>query len=356
MGQEKVAIILFIVAVTLILLELMWLYIVSQQQEDLLRKSHAKVSSAKNMISAVLSAPSRSAQDEEIKSFLKFVKSDKENILYATSAYIDFNNERQKLSPERQGVLDYVYERLNPVPQLVDLLGRSNNYKKSYIIRCLGNLHATDVVDDIRKYLDSKNATLCYSAGMALSTLGDEEGVLKYIKLCENNRKFSHRVLLELLDLYSGNKVSLIKEYLKSDNVDEYVKATIFKSVSDKKYVQLKQEFIDGFYSKNSQLRAASVKALSNISGRDLEQYMITAARDKDWVIRLSSIKGLEQIKTPACVDEIKMLTSDEQWWVRQRAAEALVKTDESLVRVESVINGYDRYAADAVKNVLYKQ
>ncbi len=356
MSQEKIAILLFIAAIILILLELMWLYTVSQQQEDLLRKNHTRINTAKNIISAVLSAPSETSQDEEIKRLVDFMNKDKENVLYITSAYLDFNNEKDKLSNERKLVLERLYQKLDPVPALRELLKHSNNYKCAYIVRCLGLLHAYDAADDIREYLDSKNATLVYNAGMALSSLGDEDGVFKYIKLCENNRKYSHRVLLELLDLYTGDKVSLIKRYIKSKDVDEYVKATVFKSVSDQKFAQLKQEFIDGFYSKNNQVRIASVKALSTLGTKDLEQYMITAARDKDWVIRLSSIKGLEQIKTPSCIDEIKMLTSDEQWWVRQRAAEALVKVDDNLARVESVINGYDRYAADAVKNVLYKQ
>ena len=94
---------------------------------------------------------------------------------------------------------------------------------------------------------------------------------------------------------------------------------------------------------------------MSAIGTMDLKKYLIIATRDKDWLIRLAAIPGLEKIGDTDSLETLAKITTDEQWWIRRRAAEALVRADVKMLYVEKIIQEYDRFAADAVKEVLYK-
>lgn len=355
MTSEMLAVILMIAAIFLILLELLWLYVISQNQEDFLRKRHLEITTAHSQIEAVLDAPDKATQEAEMEVFLKTGSESKSKLLCAVLAYNEFKAHESKLSDERKVILDNILNKLDPVPKLNDMLKNSNNYLKSYICRCLADLDSVESIDNIKECLNSRNKTLQYNAGMALSVLGDEDGVINFLGICQSNNKYSHRIILEVISDYSNDKVKLIRTYFNREEADDYMKANIIKAVKNDRLSQLKDIYTEGFQSKNNQLRAACVKAMSMLGENDFEQYLITASRDKDWIIRLSSLTGLEKISTKNAIEAVKNTTADDQWWVRKRAAEALVRMDKSMAYVEEVINGYDRYAAEAVMEVLYK-
>lgn len=356
MTSEQLAVLLMIIAIFLILAELLWLYVISQKQEEYLRKKEKNRKVAKTQIEAVLNSPIENIRENEIKNFLDTAYKNNANLIATVSVLIDFQNKRERLSNERQKILDNLYDRFQPTDELQKILKSGNKYERACICRLLADLDAKDAIEDIRECLKGKNVTLQYNAGMALSTLGDEDGVYDFINICENNQKFSHRIVVELLNNYSGDKLALVKRYFgKDEEKDEYMQATIIKAIKNDRFSELQDIFIKNFEGKSHQLRVASTKAMSEIGSPIFEQYLITASMDKDWVIRLSSLTGLEKINSPKTFDAIKRITGDEQWWVRKRAAEALVRMDQSMEKIEEVINGYDRYAADAVIESLYK-
>lgn len=355
MSYEALTIILLIVSVLLILLGFVWLYVVAQQQEDFLKKRETEINNAKNYFVAVLGSPSEESRRAEIKNLVQLSKKNNTSLLSIVTVYLDYNKNRNDLSEPRQKILDSIYEALDPIAQLRGILKKSNKYEKSYILRLLADLKATEAIDDIKAYLDSKNTTLQYNAGMALSLLGQEQSVIEFLKKCEGNTKFSHRIILELLHNYAGDKSQLIRNYFSSNNVSDYMKSTIIKAVKDDDLESLKDIYIEGFNGKSYQVRIACVKAMASLGTPDLEQYLITASKDKDWIMRLSSLPGLKKICSRECIIAVKQITADEQWWVRKRAAQCLVEMDTSMEYVEEVIKGYDRYAADAVKECLYK-
>ncbi|MEE3429234.1 MAG: HEAT repeat domain-containing protein, partial [Ruminococcus sp.] len=86
------------------------------------------------------------------------------------------------------------------------------------------------------------------------------------------------------------------------------------------------------------------------------EQLLQIAAQDKEWVIRAAAIRGLSLLETPSALKSVKNALRDKEWWVRQTAANAITSMDISPSDLEDILGGYDRFAADAVKAVLYKK
>ncbi len=356
MSYEALAVIMFIISIFFILFGFIWLYVVAEQQEDFLKKRKYNLSNAKNHFSAIFGSPTKASRKAEIEELGRLCKKSNTYLLCASAVYLNFIKNKDNLSESNIKILDEIYENLNLIPELRDLLKKCDKYEKSYVLRLLADLNATEATQDIKEYLNSKETTLQYNAGMALSILGEEASVIDFLEKCEDNTKFSHRIIIELLNNYTGDKSLLIRKYFATKgNISDYMKATIFKAVKDDKLDSLKSLYIEGFTSGSNQVRIASVKAMSSLGSPDLEQYLIMASKDSDWVIRLSSLPGLKKICSRECILAVKQITADEQWWVRKRAAQCLVEMDASMKYVEEVIKGYDRYAADAVKECLYK-
>jgi len=72
-----------------------------------------------------------------------------------------------------------------------------------------------------------------------------------------------------------------------------------------------------------------------------------------DWRIRLQAVRALGELGDRSDVDRLRALLSDPEWWVRYRAAEALLSlpflTEAELADLR---NADDRYAADMLKQV----
>ena len=365
MTSELFAIILLISGIVLILLEMLWLYVLSQHQEEYLSKRNDEIKTANALLDAVLGSPSPQARESEMKKLEETSKQSTDMLLCLVAAFTRYDKNREKLSDERKMVLDEALRRFDPTPKLIEAMQHENKYTKAYICRCIGDLKAKEAVPELRQCLDAKNQTLRYNAGMALSSIGDEEGVLRFLMLCENEKDYSPRLFYELIGKYSGDKVSLIRNYFANEPDEnspyrnpalfDQMRVTLIHAVRNDRLTELKDLYIEGFLGKLPQLRLACVKAMSAIGSIDLKKYLIIASRDNDWLIRLACIPGLEKIGDTDSLETLAKITTDEQWWIRRRAAEALVRADVKMLYVEKIIQEYDRFAADAVKEVLYK-
>lgn len=365
MTTEQLAIILSLCGIVLILIGLLWLYVLAQHQEDWLKKQKEENKKAEDLLKAVLCSPSAAAREAEMKQIEETADSSNGMLLCLVSVFARWEEGRNKLSGERRQILDDALKHFEPVPKLLHAMKYEDNNTRAYICRCLGYLRAEEAIADLRECLTSKHRTIRYNAGMALSMIGDEEGVLSFLVQNEKNRDYSDRIFRELMDNYSGDKASLIRRYLENApdesmpqrDPDRYEQMCVMliQAVRNDRLVPLKDLYVEGFLGKLPPLRLACMKAISALGTPDLKKYFLLAARDNDWLIRLASIPGLEKTGDVESVETLARLTSDEQWWVRRRAAEALVRTDEDMQYVEKIFQGYDLFAADAVKEVLYK-
>ena len=72
-------------------------------------------------------------------------------------------------------------------------------------------------------------------------------------------------------------------------------------------------------------------------------------------MIRTSALRGLSKLSSRTALNTVKRALSDKEWWVRHTAADSIIKMNVSPRDLEDILGGYDRFAADAVKNVLYR-
>lgn len=353
-SYEILAAILVIGFIVLLSVEYLWLYLLSRKNEErelLKREINNRIHA---MIESYLYSPTSSSRAAELESLIQYIGDEAVKKDEAAAAFVELMHRASDIPSEKLDLLNVLYERLNPVLFYADILKKGNDSEKSYAARRLADFSATDHIEDIRVLLEDKHADVIYNAAMALSELGDMDSVVVFVKKCENNRRYSHRVLLELLQTFRGDRVQLIHRLY--EECDTYVKATAVKAYTADHLEELAELYIDGLSSSEVNLKIACVKALAQLGNPKYEQKMEIALNDKNWVVRLAAVTGLEKIGTETALEALVRATQDEEWWVRNAAAKAIVTIDFHLVYVEKVLSGYDKYAADAVKNALYKQ
>ncbi len=143
---------------------------------------------------------------------------------------------------------------------------------------------------------------------------------------------------------------------INNNNSSEYIEAIVINSFLYDKFYELKDEYITRTKSQNTNLRTASLKALAQFGEVEFEQIFKIALNDRNWLIRKTAVDGLGILNTRSAINSLANAISDEEWWVRKLAAEAIVLNDTSLLFVEKILKGNDKYAADAIKNALYKK
>ena len=306
------------------------------------------------MFDAVINSPTEVSKINESKALKEYAQQEKHHLDMVSKCIIDMKSHEDILIDSKKKSLQFIYETVNPVAEYKKFFDENNNQDKAFACRQIADFGAKEEIENIAKYLDSKSSDLSYNAAMSLTVLGDGESVIKYIKKCQNNHKFSHRIIIELIKRFTGDREKLADDLLRDGN-DDYIKATVIKAIVAYKYESFEDVFMDGLESSDINLKIACVKALSQIGKPSYEHTLTVLLHDKNWIVRASAIKGLENIKTESAIKAIFGATKDDEWWVRQAAAKSLVNADSELKYVESTLQGYDKYAIDAVKYSLYR-
>lgn len=350
--RETAAWIALAISLFFIMVQYIFLLVLSHKQDVRKKRRDQVLRTINEYLESIMYAPTEYSRDSEIDALAGFVGEDKLKMGILSSVAVELllsgdTDEKQKAA------LVMLLEKANPMQFYRKMLHNGNKYEKAYACRKVAFFYEEDEIPYIKKLAKSKNRILAYNAAMALSVFGDEETVADIIRGLEDNYDYSFRIIHELLDVYSGDISSLGMRIL--ENCGDYIRATVIKKLADYKLDQFEDIYIQGLFSNNINLKIACIQALGKIGKPEYEHSLIIAAHDKNWVVRSTAVKQLK-FNTDRTKEALVKATSDPEWWVRFNAAKTLVSIDTDLKYVEKVLEGYDRYGADAVKYMLYRK
>lgn len=352
MKAELLCIIAFLLCLAIIGIEYIIHYRLAERQDEHSIREQNMTHRMNIRVDAVLRAPTRLCQKNEIKAMSEDIGDDFE--AYETAIKI-MDRIREKCGDGKvEKLIEIIKEEVNPIGIYSKMLDEGDDYHKGYALRRLADLGAEEYRDRMIEFLDDKNRDLAYNSAMALVQFGDVENVAHYIMRIEDDRKYSGRIINEIFDDFKGDRSELAKSLFEQCN--DYMKSTIIKAVVRYKIEEFRPMYIEGFSGKDFGMKVACIKALAAFGNPGDEQLLQIAAQDKEWVIRASAVRGLSLLHTKSALDTVKVALTDKEWWVRQTAAKAITEMDISPRDLEDILGGYDRFAADAVKSVLYKK
>ena len=305
-------------------------------------------------VEGVLYAPTEGSRDAEITALANEINGDFMVYEMAVQAIREHNGSAYSGDDEaKERLIERINAQVDPVAMYVKMLDEGDVYHKGYACRRLADLDAQETRDKIKECVGSKNRDLSYNAAMALCQMGDLNDVAEYLLNIENDTRYSGRIVNEFFAQFTGDRGELASIILEKCN--KYMKCTVIKTIAIYKLDRFRPMYLEGAAGDDNQMKIACIKALAAFGYPEDEQLLQIAAGDKDWVNRSSAIRGLSLLKTQTAMNTVKHALGDKEWWVRQTAAQAITRMDISPKDLEEILGGYDRFAADAMKNVLYK-
>ena len=350
----SVVVIVVSVGVALFLFECIWIYSMAKKQEKNHIESEINYRRIIDLFDSIISSPGDSESRKKAAQLKKHLGDSVENFDIFCEKFFDQLNKTNPEDERKQRVLFDLLDVVDPMGFYSKLLRSGSKYKRAHACRKLADFEVGDEIKNIERFLSSKDSELSYNAAMALSQLGVEQGVSKYVVGCRENYQFSHRVLLQLFGEYNEDIKSLASLIFKE--CDDYIKATVIKSIAKYRFADFEYIYLSALRSKNTTMRVAGLAALGALKNEKYEQEIIRAANDKMWIVRNAAVKALGDIGTPGAVETIVRAISDIEWWVRYNAARTLVNMENGLEHIERILQGYDTYASDAMKYTLYRQ
>lgn len=310
-------------------------------------------------IEGIIYAPTLYAAQEETENLAKLIGED-ERLYELTVDILAEYNENYKEDEQAVKRLERTRETIDayvrPDELYAKMLKDGDVYHKSHACRELADLCALDYIDDIRECLKSKDRNLAYNAAMALAEFGDSEKLAEYILEIQSDKSYSARIVNQFIAEFRGDRAELAQLVFENDDCSDYMRRTMIKALADYKIEAFRPMYIDGAIDGKEEMRVACIKALAEIGNPEDEHIFQVGAQHSNWIIRASSIKGLALINTKTALETVKKALSDKEWWVRQAAADCIMNMNVSTDDLEEILAGYDRFAADAVKQTLYKR
>lgn len=350
--MEYIAIIVLILCILLIIIEYLWLYVLAEKQERYNKNRKADLQKIASLTEAVLMSPTDQGKLVEIENLGTFVHNHADRMDDLTDLLFKLLITAEPDSSEQITTIA-ILNQLAPMEFYKTFLQNGNVYEKTKACKKAAMFFSEEQIPQIREYLYSKNKELSYMAAMALSRLGDEETLAQFIISCENNYEYSHRLIIEFLENYSGDLQKLCELIFR--DCGDYIKAAVIKGIAKYRFFIFEPIYAENLYNKNQELAAACIRALGELADPKYEHELIVASNHKNWIIRSAAVKALANYSSDEVLEAVKKTTQDPEWWVRYNSANTLVKIDKSFLLAEKVLGGYDRYASDAVKYALYR-
>lgn len=347
------------ISILLIVGEFVGLYILSARSESRTNAQRNAEEEVDRRLASIVSSPTVRSREEEVHSLRDYIRQDRTKMDILSGKLLglleeeDGGRNNPVRSEMRQQAFYSVYTAVRPTDFYAAMLHDGNIYDQAFACRRLSEYFAQAETSAIRKLSASKNKELAYSAAITLSVLGDEEGLLNAVLRFEENREMSHRIIVEIIEKYSGDLISLSKKLMEQG--DEYIRVSVMKALAKYKVEQFEDTYLEYLRNGTDNAKIAALRALAAIAKPRHETDFIEASLHGNWTVRSSAIKAMVRIPSDNVFRAISHALNDPEWWVRYNAAKTLVAMDREFSHIEPILQGDDPFASDAVKHALYQ-
>jgi HEAT repeat protein len=221
----------------------------------------------------------------------------------------------------------------------------------------LGRMKSEASVPKLIALLDEENPEIVSVAVRSLSKIGGRaalQAIVERLPVILDRAIVTRKAMGIALQSFGADAIpSLLEQKTGRDNL--WVMSCILDILSrlpaDPRSAHLAAEYLS---STNVEVRSKSLKAVGRAeyvrTVKNLPELVLPLLRDPVWFVRLQAIRSIRALGYEAAAPEIGKLIFDENWQVRNEAAQALtVLGERSLDIFIDVLTGTDRYAKDSI-------
>ncbi|GEM_PF-4504772 len=249
---------------------------------------------------------------------------------------------------------------------LLHLLQRGTRWEKARSARFLGTLGEKRAIKYLRRNLQNRDYVVSLAAARGLAAIGDWDSFHEIIRVLLQSY-YTYEAVSEILVDFGEQSCPLVHQLLKNNVlVSAYRQAPLFQTGHEARASQsqfdnalqlrirreseldiekpevlcLYIDFLAYFnylpadrtiqkimeLSDIEEVTIRCLKALERIASPETATSLVLFLQHENWIVRSQSAKALGSVNPEAYLDELHHLLSDQNWWVRFRAGEALLK------------------------------
>lgn len=231
---------------------------------------------------------------------------------------------------------------------------------KAYKIYIIGELNIQNQYGYLIKNIDNNSVYIQINILKSLAKLGNKEYFINGLKMTINSSSLIHEKLLaDIIYTFYKNDKS-INEYLNYEldkNNNEFNKIIINHFINTK-YENASEDIYKLLIKNNSdkEVKITCIKYFSNIKYLKSKDILVTLLSDKNWEIRAISASALKKYKSKDVIENLQKSIKDSDWYVRQNSARSLYYLVNEKDKLQSIINGEDKYASDSIVSILSEE
>lgn len=236
------------------------------------------------------------------------------------------------------------------------LLDRKDDADKIAALSCLCWLGDARLIPVVRNLMKTARASLSRAAAEALLRLDASSAEDVIIQVRDRFGYVRARVELMFREVGTARLDPAMKRVIAiSDDRGKMRLLDYLSCASPSAVREICRDIITT--SSNGELVAAALKTLAAVAQPEDGDLARRFAEDERPFLRLAALRVLKETATKEDLPLLERMTSDSSWWVRQRAAEALVSIDTGNEIAARVLEDHeDPYARAAVTAALASQ
>lgn len=196
----------------------------------------------------------------------------------------------------------------------------------------LGGMHSRIAVPAlIEVFNDDPDSMVRINAGEALGVIGAEPAVIHLLRALRNPTRFQQVRVAEVLSRMGMTAVPALTAAI--DDEDVRIIALALDILADIGWMSDFDPAVRALTHASPEVRARAAEALGRVGALDAVEALMTAASDPAWFVRVRVMKALQVLGSPhdrsqraRYLGTLEQGLYDGVWWVRQHAAEALVR------------------------------
>lgn len=234
-------------------------------------------------------------------------------------------------------------------------LGHGSFHTQLVAIIALGHVQNSESFHRVEHFIDDKNPIVSLCAARALMQIDPKRAVSKFVPQIVRRGDWSQGSVASILHEVGADQVTReLSEATLQANAQIAPRLIRFlASVSPEAAAPIIRNTL--LSSKDERLISTCLQVMTNRDDLDCVRPLLAHPR---WHVRMQAAVTLGRLGVPGDEQRLIAILSDEQWWVRYRAAQALrhlsfIDVDDML-RIQQAQT--DGYARDIIKHVLAEQ
>ncbi len=251
---------------------------------------------------------------------------------------------------ERQHLIE-VAQQFSLVSRTVAALHNRRWTDRELAATHLGILGIPSTVPELTRLLTDRRQEVRYTAARSLAQIGTTEAFTALLSLLRSGTPLNRPRLLEIVQDTTFTEMEPVRELLLDDSTPLELRLLLIELVGNWRDHRMVETLREMLLTDDVDIICRTMKALILIGDSDSLPYILQYSDDPRWEVRALVARAIGKLDFGEATGILRQLLSDEGYWVRRNAAEALAELGaDGRIVLDDYNILKDRFASDIAR------